>query len=219
MAFEQNQQLSRLVNPMGMQQGQFPTAGMGQQQNQFPSGMGQGGRIPGMQFQPYQQDQGWGSWFKNFLFGSPEGQMYEFPYTQNQYGAFNNLLNQGQQNMQNPYAGFEPLQQQIMSQFHNQILPGIASRFTSGTGGGLSSPSFTQQLGSGARGLAESLAAHKVNYGQQNRQFGLQQTQLGLTPQFQSSYVPRQSGFLENAGVAAAHGLGRAAGAYLGGGF
>lgn len=210
MAFEQNPQLNKLLNPMGGGQ-QLPTAGMG-------TGPG---RIAPMQMQPFQQDQNQSMWsrFSNFFGGTPQQQLYSFPYNQQQYGAFNNLLNQGQQNMQNPYAGFEPLQQQIMSQFYNEILPGIASRFTGLTGGALSSPSFTQQLGSGGKGLAESLAAHKLNYGQQNRQFGLQQTQLGLTPQFESSYVPRQPGFVENIAGSAAQGLGALGGRYLGGGF
>jgi hypothetical protein len=206
-AFEQNQQINRLLNPIGMPQNQLPTGGMGS--------------IAPMQMMPLGQDRNKGFFSKlgEFFGGTPQQQLYNFPYTQQQYGAFNNLLNQGQQNINNPYAGFEPLQQQIMNQFYNEILPGIAARFTASTGGALSSPSFAQQIGSGAQGLAERLAAHKVNYGQQNRQFGLQQTQLGLTPQFESSYIPRQPGFFENLAGSAAQGLGAIGGRYLGGGF
>lgn len=207
MAFEQNAELQRLLNPVGIPQNQFPTAGMGAQP----------GRFAPMQMMPFQQNQNQGFWSKlgSFFGGSPEQQLYQFPYTQNQYGAFNNLLQQGQENINNPYAGFEPLQQQIMNQFYNEILPNIAGRFS---GGALSSPDFAKQIGTGAKGLAESLAAHKAQFGQQNRQFGLQQSQLGLTPQFQQSYIPRQPGFLENITGALANGLGRAAGTYFGGG-
>jgi hypothetical protein len=210
MAFEQNPQLNRLVNPMGQQQ--FPTQGMGVSQ---------------MQMMPFQQqnqgrnqNQGFlsrlGSGLSNFFGGTPQQQLYSFPHTQQQYGAYDNLLQQGQQNMNNPYEGFEPIRKQIMEQFYNEILPGISSRFGAGA---LSSPDFTKQLGTAGQGLASMLAAHQANFGQQNKQFGLQQTQLGLTPQFESSFIPRQPGFVENALGAVSGGLGRAAGSYLGGSF
>jgi len=200
MAFEQNPQLNRLINPMGQQQ--FPTQGMGVNQ---------------MQMMPFQQDQNQSIWSKlgNFFTGTPRQQSYSFPHTQQQYGAYNNLLQQGQQNMNNPYEGFEPIRKQIMEQFYNEILPGISSRFGSGA---LSSPDFTKQLGTAGQGLASMLAAHQANFGQQNRQFGLQQTQLGLTPQFQANYHERQPGFIEHSSGPFLSSLGGAIGGPLGAG-
>lgn len=183
MAFEQNPALNRLINPM--QQNQFPTGGMG-----VMSPISQ-------PLNQQNQNQGWGDWLASLFQSTPAQQVTSSPYNQQQQQFFGNLLQQGNQNMQNPYAGFEPIQNDIMSQFYNEILPGIASRFTGMTGGALSSPSFVQQLGSGAQGLAERLALHKTNFGQQNRQFGLQQAQLGLTPQLQNNYTERQPGPFE----------------------
>lgn len=169
-----------------MQQNQFPTAGMG-----VMSPISQ-------PFNQQNQNQGWGDWLQSLFQSTPAQQVTSSPYNQQQQQFFGNLLQQGNQNMQNPYAGFEPIQNQIMSQFYNEILPGIAARFSAATGGAQSSPSLIQQLGSGAQGLAQQLNAHKINFGQQNRQFGLQQAQLGLTPQLQHSYMQRQPSAFEN---------------------
>jgi hypothetical protein len=201
-AFEQNPALNRLINPM--QQNQFPTGGMG---------------VMSPISQPFNQqnnNQGWGDWLASLFQSTPAQQVTSSPYNQQQQQFFNNLLQQSNQNMQNPYAGFEPIQNDIMSQFYNEILPGIASRFTGMTGGALSSPSFVQQLGSGAQGLAERLALHKTNFGQQNRQFGLQQGQLGLTPQLQHTNMQRQPSAFENSLGLIPSAL-RAAGAFAGG--
>jgi hypothetical protein len=154
--------------------------------------------IPQVGIRSLQKPQGFFEKLGNFFTGQGPQQYTSSPYGQNQQQAFNQLLQMGMQNQQNPYAGFEPIQQQIMSQFYNQIVPGIASRFTGLTGGALSSPSLIQQLGSGGRGLAESLAAHKAQFGQQQQQLGLRQAQLGLTPQYETAYTGRQPGFLEN---------------------
>ncbi len=177
MAFEQNPVLQNLA--------------YGRQQ--LPQNLPQTG-ISSLNRKPQGFLQGLGS----FLLGEGPKQLYSTPYNTNQQQGFNSLLQMGLQNQQNPYAGFEPIQKQIMDQFHNEILPGIASRFTGNTGGALSSGSLGQQLGTASQGLASMLAAHKAQFGQNQQQFGLQQSQLGLTPQYQNSLQERQPGFLEN---------------------
>lgn len=178
MAFEQNQQLQQLLNAGGIQNFQPQT--------------------PSFKFQPTPTSGGgFFGGLKNFFAGSPGQLAYSSPYGQNQQQAFQNLLNSGMYNQQNPYEGFDALRQQIMNQYYNEIIPGLAEQFTGGTGGAASSPQFARSLQGSAQGLAGQLLAHKSQYGQQNRQFGLQQAQLGLTPQFEQSYIPGQQGFLQ----------------------
>lgn len=177
MAFEQNPTLQNLA--------------YGRQQ--LPQNLPQTG-ISSLNRKPQSFLQGLG----NFFLGEGPKQIYSTPYNANQQQGFNSQLQMGLQNQQAPYAGFEPIQKQIMDQYYNQILPQTAQQFTGITGGALSSPSFAQQIGSGAQGLASMLAAHKAQYGQNQQQFGLQQTQLGLTPHYQTAFQDRQPGFLEN---------------------
>ena len=216
MAFEQNQQLQRLLDPLALQQMAYDQERQyrrsnplsmpqpqQQQMNQSPYNMLQ--QAPGFQVMPlnHNNNQGWlsrlGSGIKNFFIGSQPQSITSTPYDQQQHAFFQQLLNSGLQNMQNPYEGFEPLQQHLQNYFEQQILPNIAERFSSLGNNRLSSPSFAQQLQGGIKGLAENLLAHKMQYGQQNRNFGLQQAQLGLTPRYQNTYMPGQPGLLQNA--------------------
>lgn len=100
------------------------------------------------------------------------------------------LLQQGQQGLQNPMEGFGPIAQQARSQFSQQTIPSIAERFTAGTGGAMSSPSFASQLGQAGAGLEEALAAMQSQYGMKNQQNALQMLALGLSPSFENSYQP-----------------------------
>jgi hypothetical protein len=211
MAFENNEALRRLLDPAALQQAEYeqrrnysplpqPAPNL-QQQNQlqplpyyrssFKNGPQQ------LMMQPLQQQSGgFLNSLKNYLFGYPAQQTSYSPYSQQQQEALNALLSSGQQNMQNPYAGFEPLQQELMDYFNQKIVPNLTNRFTGMTNASLSSPSFGQQIGGAARGLAQSLLSHKLNYGNQNRQFGLQQAQIGLTPQYEQVYIPGQEGLI-----------------------
>jgi hypothetical protein len=120
--------------------------------------------------------------------------------TPQQQAAQNQFLQMGMQGLQNanqdPYAGFEPIEQNAMSQFNSQIIPSIAERFT----GSQRSSGFQSALQQGAQGLASNLAAQRAQYGLQNRQ--LQQNDqrlaqsllgMGMQPSFQYSqqqYIP-----------------------------
>lgn len=108
------------------------------------------------------------------------------------------LLGQGQQNLQNPYAGFEDISNYAQNQFNQNIVPSIAERFASLGNNALSSGAFATQLGQAGRGLGDTLALLRNQYGQQNQQNALQQLSLGLSPSFQNFYQQSQPGFGEN---------------------
>lgn len=107
-------------------------------------------------------------------------------FTPQQQNALNALLSQGQQNF-NP----EAISNQARKQFNQQTVPSLAERFTSLGNNSLSSPAFASQLGQAGAGLEENLAGLRSN-------MGLQQLQLGLTPQFENLYQQRQPSFFES---------------------
>jgi len=204
MAFEQNPQLMQLLNssyaaPEQQQQQyrnplqrQAPQQRYGQQQgyaNQNP--------MMYMQEQPNQKNWWQSAW--EYLLGSNPQYGYSSDYTPYQRQGFQDIFNQGMSNLQNPYEGFNEIENSTRDYYKNQLAPSVANQFTSMGGGALSSPDFAKQLGEAGTGLASQLAQHKIGYGQQNRQFGLQQAQLGLTPQYQSFYQPATGGLIGGA--------------------
>ena len=220
MAFEQNQQLRRLLDPVALQQMSydrdqqrryfFPQ--MQQQQNQFQP-LQQNYRQPGIQSaQLGGQQPGWLEWLRNGLIGTPAHQIQSTDYSPNQQMGHEFLLQQGANALNDPYAGFGPLQDYLYKQFNEQTVPDIAERFTGIGGGRTSSPDFIKQLGGASQGLTGMLAAQKAQFGQQNRQFGLQALNQGLQPYQQNTYVPRQPGLPENLINYAAQGLGMVGG-------
>ncbi len=113
--------------------------------------------------------------------------------------ALQQLLGGGMQGLQNPYQGFDPIQEQFQKQFETQTVPGLAERFTAlGSGGSQNSSAFQGALGSAGAGLSGDLAALKSQYGLQNRNSLLNQLQLGLTPQFETVNEPGTKGFLQS---------------------
>lgn len=115
------------------------------------------------------------------------------------------LLGQFQQNQQQQQPfNFQPIAQEARQNFAQQTIPSIAERF-SGLGAQRSS-AFGQQLGQAASGLETNLASLGSQYGLQNQQQLMQYilSLLGLGTQrtFENAYIPRQSGFLQNAGTA-----------------
>jgi hypothetical protein len=119
-------------------------------------------------------------------------------FTPEAQNALSLLTNMGQQNIQNPYSGFEPIEQRARSQFQRNTIPSIAERFTSMGDNALSSGAFASQLGHAGAGLEEALAALRSQYGMQNRAQSLQELLGGIQPQFENFYQPREkSGFEE----------------------
>jgi hypothetical protein len=115
-------------------------------------------------------------------------------YSPEQQKALNQTLAIGQQNLQNPTAGFDPISQDARRQFNTQTVPGLAERFTA-LGGGQRSSAFQGALGNAGANLESQLAALKAQYGLQNQRNALDQLQTGLTPQQEWIYFGQQPGF------------------------
>jgi len=95
----------------------------------------------------------------------------------------------GLQQLQNPYQGFEGIENYAQNQFKQNILPSIGQRLGM-AGGAQSSPSFHAQLGRAGTDLASQLGALRSQYGFQNQAMGLQSLGMGLQPAF--GYAPKQ---------------------------
>ncbi len=133
-------------------------------------------------------------------------QLQRFTPQQQQY--FNQAAQQGMNQIQNPYAGFQPIADQANQNFHQNIIPTLAQRFTSQTNGALSSPSFTSQLAQASAQLPGQIAALQAQYGLQNQQQGHQLLGLGLTPQFENVYNQGGPTSLSSAFAGIGQGLG-----------
>ncbi len=144
--------------------------------------------------------------------GGSQGRSQNFnTFTKPQQGVQNNVLQQVNPLLQKTtQQGFDfgPIAQRARTQFNQQTIPSLAERFTGLNAQG--SSAFTQALGQAGAGLDEGLAALESQYGLQQQ--GMNQNLLssllhyGLQPSFQSSYFPRQPGFLE--GIAPSLGQG-----------
>lgn len=132
--------------------------------------------------------------------GGTEGGFEQQPtqYTPSQLNAFQQLLSGGLQNIQNPYAGFQPIQQATTSHFFQDIVPRLQTQFAGSGANAYSSPQLQTNLSSAGAGLAERLAAFQSQYGQQAQEQGLRQLALGLTPPTSAYYRGPEAGLGEN---------------------
>jgi len=119
-------------------------------------------------------------------------------YSPEAQSALSFLTNQGQQNLMNPYQGFEPIENQARSMFHSKTVPSIAERFAGSGSNALSSGAFASQVGEAGSGLEQAIAAMKAQYGLQNRGQSLQELLAGITPQYENFYQPREGSGFEN---------------------
>lgn len=128
----------------------------------------------------------------NFLYGNP-GQDKTFNrFNPQQQQGINTIL-QGAlgrlgQGGQSPFA---PIANQARQNFQTQTIPSIMERFTAQGAGGGRSGALGQQLGAAGSQLESSLAS-------QESKMLMNLLQLGLTPQFENAYIPREPGFLES---------------------
>lgn len=179
----------------------------------------------------------------------PAGYQKISTMTKGQSGFLQQLL--GQLSGQNANIGQNPLFQQgsnflqqllsgspesmrsfeapAMRQFNEQIVPGLAERFSGLGAGAQSSSAFQQALGQAGAGLSENLQALRsgLQFGALPQALGYSQQpisnlqglgSLGLGSQA-FGYVPRQQGFLRQLLTALAGGVGQAGGMALFGGF
>lgn len=158
--------------------------------------------------------------FLDFLFGKGEKTKQIPRFSQQQQGALDQILAQSQGALQPAFQNIMNLLSQdpeamkafeapAMRQFQEEILPTIAERFTSTLGEGSErSSAFGQQLGAAGAGLAENLAAQRAGLSNQaiSQLFSL--LGLGLSPQFDTIYQPKQAGLAQNFASGMAPGLG-----------
>jgi len=153
--------------------------------------------------------------FMDFLFGKGERTQQLPRFTGQQQRALSGILSGAQQQLPQGLdflsqllsgggVSEETFERPAIRQFSEQIIPGIAERFTGAFGpGSQQSSAFGQQLGQAGAGLAEALAAQRSQRGVQQQQLGLQglgQLQAllgaGLTPQFDTRIQGAQQGLL-----------------------
>lgn len=119
-------------------------------------------------------------------------------YNPQQQQLMSALSQLGLQGLQGNDFSFGPIEQQARQGFAQQTIPSIAERF-SGLGAQKSS-AFGQQLGAAGAGLESDLAGQKQLYNLQ--QMGLFQNLagLGLNPQYESIFSPKQPSFGQSLG-------------------
>lgn len=155
----------------------------------------------------------------DFLFGKKGGIEQVPTMSSEQQQLLSQLLSnlggisgQGLNYLQDLLSGSpEAYEAPAMRQFQEEIIPGIAERFTSMGAGSQGSSAFGQQLGAAGAGLAERLAMQRAGL----KQSALSQLQ-GLLGQglgaksFESVYRPSSTGFLGSMipGIGQTFGLG-----------
>jgi len=167
----------------------------------------------GMNSQQQMGQQGNSSSISDFFMGSPRRAEQLPRYSPETSAIFSQLLQQGMKGLQNPQAGFDPIENKARSDFQQKTLPSLLERFT-GTGGALSSPILGSQIGAAGAGLEESLAAMRAQFGQQNMSNLMQLLGLGLTPQFDWMELAAEPGLFQQMLPS----IGRVGTAALGGG-
>lgn len=127
--------------------------------------------------------------------GPTDTQFKEFQrFTPQQQSALSQLLSMGLGGLQDPTAGFAPIEERARMQFQDRTIPSLAERFTAM--GGQRSSAFQQALGQAGAGLESQLAAQRAQFGQQNIGQLLQLLQLGLQPQIDRAMIPGGPGVL-----------------------
>jgi len=147
--------------------------------------------------------------FMDFLLGKGEKTKQFDLYTPEQKDYFSQILSRGGQMQPQGFDYLESILSQdpemmkqferpAMRQFEEEVIPGIAERFTGQFGeGSQQSSAFGQQLGKAGAGLSERLAAQRGQMGMG----AISQLQNMLSPamgrQFETMYQPQTPGFLQ----------------------
>lgn len=174
-----------------------------QMMNQGPMGQQMGGQG---------QSGGWLQSLLQLLIGR-EGFNNQVPtMTPGQQQSSDFLRNFGQQQVQNPYAGFEPIANKLNNQWSQEVVPSLAARFSSLGSNKLTSGAFSSQLQGSNNQLQDIIGSLMSQYGQQNKQQGFGAIGAGLSPQFENQYNPSYQGLLQQLLASG----GQAAGAYAG---
>ena len=162
--------------------------------------------------------------FMNFLFGEGSKTKTKPIYNPEQRGFLDDILKNiqspvacGVQNLQNilgnDQQSKDTFQAPARRDFNQQTLPTIAERFTGAFGeGSQRSSAFGQSLGTAGRELEENLSSQRMSMQSDALSQLLQLISPATSPRNYEYTTNRQPGFLENASIAAAQGLGAALG-------
>lgn len=118
-----------------------------------------------------------------------------------------------QQLMSNDPSAFQAYEQPLMRQFNQEIVPGIAERFSGMGMGSRNSGAFQQQVAGAAGRLSENLGAQRANLRQGAMQQLMGMYGQAMQPQFQSIAQPQYGmipGLLGGMGQGAGYGLSNA---------
>ncbi len=133
----------------------------------------------------------------NFFLGTPQ-RIEQVPrYNSQQQDIMSQVLGRAWGGLQNPTKGFEPIAQNAVNRFNQQIIPSLSERFSSMGQNSISSPAYTSQLGQASAGLASDLASQEAQYGLENQSQLMQLLGIGLTPQHENIGVSGESGLLQ----------------------
>jgi hypothetical protein len=139
--------------------------------------------------------EGTGNFLSKFFMGTPGGYQKSGAYDPEQYQAFQQFLQGGLRDYNNPYEGWAPIEQNAREQFNTQYIPGLLERFTAGyNNSNRGSGALAGALGSAGTGLESLLAAQRSEYGMQNKQQALQAAQFGGQPR--NEYIEGTEGAL-----------------------
>lgn len=124
----------------------------------------------------------------------------------------NMLMQRGGQGVQNmPTPQFGPIKQAYEQNYRQNVMPSIAERFAGlGGEGAAGSSGFKASMLGAENQLQTQLAGMEQGFNQQNLAQLMQMLQLGLQPQFQSMYMPREQGTWEKLWQSLAGGVGQA---------
>jgi len=107
----------------------------------------------------------------------------------------------------------EAFEKPAMRQFDEQIVPGIAERFSGMGSGSQDSSAFGQQLGGAGAGLAENLAMQREGIKQQGMSQLMQMLGMGVqTPTHEYMQIPGQEGALSHISKGIGSGIGQMGG-------
>lgn len=115
------------------------------------------------------------------------GQYLQAPIYDAEQSKIPALLQQaGGAKLANPTQGFDPYEQYARRMFAQEIVPGIAERFTAGNN--RANSAFQGALGQAGSDLAARLGVARANYGLQNEQMGAQFLNQAMTPLYNQAY-------------------------------
>lgn len=115
------------------------------------------------------------------------GQYLQAPIYDAEQSKIPALLQQaGGAKLANPTQGFDPYEQYARRMFSQEIVPGIAERFTAGNN--RANSAFQGALGQAGSDLAARLGVARANYGLQNEQMGAQFLNQAMTPLYNQAY-------------------------------